>query len=150
MLSAWCICLLAALQPILLAQGAYNHGPSATIEGGLVIGTTTVLPSATASVNKFLGIPFAQTPPQRFSPPQPPSRSYAPIDATAWKPSCLQAFPYKSAPPAQVSTIAYTMHIQVMPFIYPSLTHRVSRKAKIASILMSMPRRQPQDLEVEP
>lgn len=125
MLSVLCICLLAALPLIPLAQAARNDEPSATIDGRLVLGTTTVLPSATASVNKFLGIPFAQTPPQRFSPPQPLSRFHAPIDATAWKPSCIQAFPYKLSPPTQIYAIVHTMYIQSTIFWCPSLTPRM-------------------------
>lgn len=65
--------------------------PTAVIENGMVIGTTTSDLAATATVNKFLGIPFAQSPPERFSPP-----SRAPnmptINATAWKPACIQQF----------------------------------------------------------
>jgi hypothetical protein len=50
---------------------SYAHAslPKATIDARVVIGTTTALPSATAAVNKFLGITFVQSPPERFYPP---------------------------------------------------------------------------------
>lgn len=66
--------------------------PSATICEGVVVGTTTMLPSATAAVNKFLGIPFAQSPPERFSPPKPPSSWKQHLIAQKLKPACIQQF----------------------------------------------------------
>lgn len=85
-------CILAIASTALSSStGGYAGAPTAVIENGMVIGTTTSLPAATATVNKFLGIPFAQSPPERFSPP-----SQAPqmktINATAWKPACIQQF----------------------------------------------------------
>ena len=59
---------------------------------GRLVGTTTSLPSATASINKFLGVPFAKTPPGRFLPPSPADQVDGEIDATSWKPSCIQQF----------------------------------------------------------
>lgn len=53
-----------------LVTAAYG-APTAVVEGGGVVGTSTTLPSATAPVNKFLGVPFAASPPLRFAPPQP-------------------------------------------------------------------------------
>ncbi|KAH0282341.1 alpha/beta-hydrolase [Aureobasidium namibiae CBS 147.97] len=73
-----------------------HAGPTACIENGLVIGTTTSLPAASATVNQFLGIPFAQSPPERFSPPQPVTQKSV-INATAWKPACIQEFTYPLA-----------------------------------------------------
>lgn len=70
-------------------------GPTATIDAGVVHGTTTSLPAATATVNKYLGIPFAASPPVRFSPPQKPHSWSTPIDATAFKPACIQQFTCK-------------------------------------------------------
>lgn len=66
-----------------------NAAPSVRVENGLIIGTTTSLPSASATVNKFLGVPFAQSPPKRFSPPKAAVRKST-IEATAWKPACIQ------------------------------------------------------------
>ncbi|KAF2811682.1 alpha/beta-hydrolase [Mytilinidion resinicola] len=67
--------------------------PTVTISGGTLVGTTTTLPSATASVNKFLGIPFAAVPTStlRFATPQ-PAPTYGTIQANKWKPACMQQF----------------------------------------------------------
>ncbi|KAJ9645719.1 hypothetical protein H2199_002759 [Coniosporium tulheliwenetii] len=70
--------------------------PSVTIDAGVVIGTTTHLPSASAAVNKYLGIPFA-APPVRFTVPVKPEPWDAPLNATAWKSTCIQQFPRVSA-----------------------------------------------------
>ncbi|KAI5366294.1 Putative carboxylesterase, type B, carboxylesterase type B, alpha/Beta hydrolase [Septoria linicola] len=67
-----------------------SHPPSVTVRDGVLGGTTTALPSATASVNKFLGIPYAQSPPERFSAPLPPARWNMPRNATTFGPACLQ------------------------------------------------------------
>ena len=78
--------------------GYPGGGPTATIDAGVVIGTTTSLPAATASVNKFLGVPFAKSPPTRFAPPQSPGKFGQPIMAKQWSPACIQQFQYpKSA-----------------------------------------------------
>ncbi|KAK4543426.1 hypothetical protein LTR36_005569 [Oleoguttula mirabilis] len=77
--------------------GYPGGGPTATIDAGVVHGTTTSLPAATASINKFLGVPFAQSPPTRFAPPQSPGTFSAPINATAWSPACIQQFTYPLA-----------------------------------------------------
>ncbi|KAI9669276.1 MAG: hypothetical protein M1831_000311 [Alyxoria varia] len=60
------------------------------ISEGDVVGTTTELPSATATVNKYLGIPFADSPPKRFASPQKPKKFDGALNATAWKDSCIQ------------------------------------------------------------
>lgn len=85
----------SATAPASTPSCGYSGGaPTATIEAGVLIGTTTSLPTATASVNKFLGIPFAQSPPTRFAPPESPGTFSAPINATAWSPACIQQFEY--------------------------------------------------------
>jgi hypothetical protein len=68
------------------------ESPTVTIDAGVVFGKTTTLPAALGPVDQFLGIPFAQSPPQRFSPPERPPRFLQPIDATDWKPACIQQF----------------------------------------------------------
>ncbi|KAJ4353612.1 uncharacterized protein N0V89_005342 [Didymosphaeria variabile] len=70
-----------------------HTAPTATIDGGIVVGTTTRVPGATAVVNKFLGIPFAEAPlgTGRFSVPRPTSWTGS-IDTKAFKPACMQAF----------------------------------------------------------
>lgn len=80
-----------------LVTAAIAQAPTVTLSIGEVIGTTTSLPTATATVNKFLGIPFAQSPPERFSPPTAPGKVSTPINATAWKPACIQQFVYPLA-----------------------------------------------------
>ncbi|THZ89003.1 alpha/beta-hydrolase [Aureobasidium pullulans] len=75
------------------AVGSAQTGPTVRIENGLVLGTTTSVPAASATVNQFLGIPFAQSPPERFSPPRAASQVGV-INATAWKPACIQQFTY--------------------------------------------------------
>ncbi|KAF2435146.1 carboxylesterase hlo [Tothia fuscella] len=71
--------------------------PTVTIDAGILAGTTTLLPTATGSVNQFLGIPFAQSPPERFSPPTKPKKWSMPLNVTAWKPACIQQFNYPEA-----------------------------------------------------
>ena len=91
---------------VAFVHGSYpNHGsgtnhsaPTATIDVGLVVGTTTSLPSATVSVNKFLGIPFAVSPPRRFEPPEPAKNFSRPLNATQWSHSCMQQFNCESIP----------------------------------------------------
>lgn len=73
------------------AVGSAQTGPTVRIENGLVLGTTTSVPAASATVNQFLGIPFAQSPPERFSPPRAASQVGI-INSTAWKPACIQQF----------------------------------------------------------
>lgn len=81
----------AALWALLgLVTAAPNHAPTVVLRPGRVIGTTTGLPSSTATVNKFLGIPFAVTPPKRFLPPERLARYDGPVDATRHPPLCIQ------------------------------------------------------------
>ncbi|KAK4966204.1 hypothetical protein LTR42_011365 [Elasticomyces elasticus] len=77
--------------------GYPGGAPTATIDAGVLIGTTTSLAAATASVNKFLGVPFAKSPPTRFAPPEDPGVFSEPINATAWSPACIQQFRYPAA-----------------------------------------------------
>jgi carboxylesterase type B len=80
-----------------LGLASNDEAPTATIDTGVLIGKSTSLPAALGPVNQFLGIPFAQSPPERFSPPQAAVRSSSPINATAWKPACLQQFRCRSS-----------------------------------------------------
>ena len=74
------------------ASSASSLPATATIDIGTIAGTTTSLASATAPVNKFLGIPFAQSPPERFSPPTPPAPLSGTLQTQQWKDSCVQQF----------------------------------------------------------
>jgi hypothetical protein len=80
--------ILAAMAGAALA----NSRPTAVVAQGVVVGTTTSLPAATATINKFLGIPFAQSPPERFGLPKPPSRFRGELDASQFKDACTQQF----------------------------------------------------------
>ena len=66
--------------------------PTATLDAGAIVGTTTSLPAASTIVNQFLGVPFAQSPPERFSPPQAPAQWSETLDTTDRKPACVQQF----------------------------------------------------------
>lgn len=66
--------------------------PSAVVDAGVIIGTTTTLPLSTVKVNKFLGIPYAQPPvdQRRFLPPDPITTfNQSPLKATEWGSKCL-------------------------------------------------------------
>jgi hypothetical protein len=75
-------------------QGVANGGsysssavsPTVTIPSGVIVGTSA------ASVNAYLGIPFAQSPPERFSPPVPAPAWTSPLQAQQIKPACIQQF----------------------------------------------------------
>ncbi|KAK2589652.1 hypothetical protein QQS21_012667 [Conoideocrella luteorostrata] len=70
--------------------------PSATIDSGIIIGTTAVEPASRATVTKYLGVPFGAKP-ERFSPPKSPERWNSPYDASDFKPACIQKFDYPDA-----------------------------------------------------
>ncbi|RMZ70050.1 liver carboxylesterase 1 precursor [Pyrenophora seminiperda CCB06] len=69
--------------------------PTVTLSAGIVVGikaTPTNQPSLKASANVYLGVPFAQSPPERFSPPTAASAWSTPLMAQAPKPACIQQF----------------------------------------------------------
>ncbi|KAF9775497.1 hypothetical protein IL306_006414 [Fusarium sp. DS 682] len=76
-----------------LIQTNTPNNPTATINNGIIIGTATSIPKFKTSVNRFLGIPFAEKP-IRFSPPQPAKPWNSPYNATAYKPACIMKFNY--------------------------------------------------------
>jgi hypothetical protein len=85
---------------LLLSHGAtptwadYPSGhdvPTATIDAGVLVGKSTSLPHALGSVHQFLGVPFA-SPPERFSPPKAAEAFHEPVNATEFKPACIQQF----------------------------------------------------------
>jgi hypothetical protein len=73
-----------------LVAAAPSHAPTVVLRPGKVIGTTATLPSSTATVNKFLSIPYAVTPPKRFLPAERLVRYDGPVDATHPAPLCIQ------------------------------------------------------------
>ncbi|EUC29477.1 hypothetical protein COCCADRAFT_40129 [Bipolaris zeicola 26-R-13] len=73
--------------------------PTVTIASGVIIGTTTKpanQPDLPASANAYLGVPFAKSPPQRFSPPEAVQPWSSPLQAKALKPACIQQFSGKN------------------------------------------------------
>lgn len=67
-----------------------SPAPTVEVPQGTIVGTTTTLSSATAAVDKFLGIPYAITPPERFEPPEPVQESDEIINATQWRDRCFE------------------------------------------------------------
>lgn len=67
--------------------------PIVKIDAGILVGTTTKVAGATATVSKFLGVPFAASP-IRFEPPSKPTPWPSPFRATAYGPACPQQFSY--------------------------------------------------------
>lgn len=68
-------------------------GPTVTIASGVIVGKTTTISnqlSVTAKAKAYLGVPFAQSPPERFSPPVAPAAWSSPLQAQALKPACIQ------------------------------------------------------------
>ncbi|KAF2809356.1 alpha/beta-hydrolase [Mytilinidion resinicola] len=80
--------------------------PTVTVSDGVLVGTTTTLPSATASVNKFLGVPFAAIPTGslRWAPPA-AVPTYTTRQANAWSNSCVQQFIDSPYPPNRTQTM---------------------------------------------
>jgi carboxylesterase type B len=76
-----------------LPQSQSPNIPTATIDNGVVIGTSTSIPDSNNKVNQFLGIPFAEKP-LRFSPPKPAKPWDTPYNATVYKPACIMKFNY--------------------------------------------------------
>ena len=65
--------------------------PTVCIDSGFLVGTTTSIPSATATINKFLGVPYA-APPVRFSKPQKVQQWKGNRNASSFGPACIQQF----------------------------------------------------------
>jgi carboxylesterase type B len=84
------LCLLGASLALLpSASHAAAPAPSATLEAGVIVGTTSTAPGSTVTINQFLGVPFAAKP-VRFGMPKPPSKWTNPLKTTRQAPSCLQ------------------------------------------------------------
>ncbi|EWG42843.1 hypothetical protein FVEG_04559 [Fusarium verticillioides 7600] len=76
-----------------LPQSKTASDPTATIDNGIIIGTSASIPDSKTKVNQFLGIPFAEKP-IRFSPPKPAKAWGTPYNATVYKPACFMKFNY--------------------------------------------------------
>jgi Carboxylesterase family len=91
-----CFFLLPALcQALSRHYDVWDSAPTVTLASGVLVGTKTLLPSATAGGNKFLGVPFADSPPKRFSPPQDPRPWSKPLSVLTVKPACIQQWTCK-------------------------------------------------------
>lgn len=80
---------------LVLSTPVVVSGPTVTLASGIVIGTTTRptnQPSLTAQANAYLGVPFAKSPPERFSPPEAASSWSSPLHVQTIKPACIQQF----------------------------------------------------------
>lgn len=64
--------------------------PTVTVASGVIVGTTTSYAGSTATNNKFIGVPFAKSPPLRFGLPEPAAPWKSPLEAITPKPACLQ------------------------------------------------------------
>ena len=84
------------------------QAPTATIDSGVVFGK--VVETAGASVNRFLGIPFAASP-VRFASPTKPTSWSQPYDATNFSDTCPQQFNYPEAS-RQVTMMFYNQFLQ--------------------------------------
>lgn len=84
------LCLLGASLALLpSASHATAPVPSATLEAGVIVGTTSTAPGSTVIVDQFLGVPFAAKP-IRFGMPKPPCKWTNPLKTTKQAPSCFQ------------------------------------------------------------
>jgi hypothetical protein len=84
---------LACLLGTALGSQCKSSAPTVKINAGMVVGTTTTVAGATATVSQFLGVPFA-APPTRFVPPTRATPWPTPLQATAYGPACPQQFNY--------------------------------------------------------
>jgi len=81
------------------ALPAGDAGPTAVIPSGTIVGTTTQPAASTGYANAYLGVPFAKSPPERFSPPQ-PADPWTTLTAQAFRPACMQQFSSQGGSPA--------------------------------------------------
>lgn len=87
---------LIMLLPLAAASSIYQYGdlqPQVTTSAGVVVGKAAQLQFApTKTVHQYLGIPFALSPPDRFAPPTGLVPWTTPLNATEFKPACIQQF----------------------------------------------------------
>lgn len=107
------------------------------IDSGEVVGAAAQVPEASATVNRFLGIPFAASPPERFSSPKSPAPWQEPLQATAFKPACVQQFTdseYSSSEKRLLLEAHLYLLNKTQEFLRESLTTRVLRKVRTVCI----------------
>ncbi|KAF5673553.1 para-nitrobenzyl esterase [Fusarium circinatum] len=81
---------LALPQSNIPSLDARDASPSVSLEQGTIVGTATIVNAASPTVHKFLGVPFAESPPKRFAPPEPVKKSKDKILAQKWSPKCIE------------------------------------------------------------
>ncbi|KAF5532231.1 para-nitrobenzyl esterase [Fusarium mexicanum] len=81
---------LALPQSNVPSLDARDASPSVSLEQGTIVGTATIVNAASPTVHKFLGVPFAESPPKRFAPPEPVKKSQDTILARKWSPKCIE------------------------------------------------------------
>lgn len=79
--------------------------PTVLFGSATLVGTATSIPSASASANAFVGLPFAK-PPKRFHAPEPLDNFTGTYDATAYKPACIQQGSRKSTSPLDLPELS--------------------------------------------
>jgi len=72
-----------------LSSSASPAAPTVSLGSATLVGTATSIPSASASANAFVGLPFAK-PPNRFHAPEPLDQFNGTYDASGYKPACIQ------------------------------------------------------------
>ena len=94
MASSGLLLALAACAVVGFCSPTYSAAPTATIDAGVIVGTTTSVSGASATVvHKYLGVPFAASP-TRFAPATAPSPRSQPFDASKYGFVCPQQFNY--------------------------------------------------------
>ncbi|KAF5582643.1 para-nitrobenzyl esterase [Fusarium pseudocircinatum] len=81
---------LALPQSNIPSLDARDTSPSVSLEQGTIVGTATIVNAASPTVHKFLGVPFAESPPKRFAPSEPVKKSKDTILAQKWSPKCIE------------------------------------------------------------
>jgi len=71
----------------LIAGSVARGGPAAKTTHGEVVGKVL-----NGKVKAWLGVPFAQSPPERFSPPKEPKKWKNPRETTKLPAACIQQF----------------------------------------------------------
>ncbi|EEY16097.1 cholinesterase [Verticillium alfalfae VaMs.102] len=89
-LSGFWSCALPGFAFAGLASRSAQYGPSVTLGQGTLVGITTQIAYADVKVNKFLGVPFAISPPRRFEPPEPVPSSSKTLSTTQWSAKCIE------------------------------------------------------------
>ncbi|KAF1990783.1 alpha/beta-hydrolase [Aulographum hederae CBS 113979] len=87
--SVFFLAFLASLCDQVLAEQ-----PSVRLQGSEVRGVAAQVVGAGVSVHQYLGIPYAITPPERFSPPRAIRQQTWVVNADTLKPACMQQFNY--------------------------------------------------------